>query len=242
MQMSARLRAAAGGGRVRWAAAAAAAGCCAVRPCCRSRPMRPDPLDGTVRRVHCRGPEQGRAMGSPTVDRPRRGDSRLRQWTPAAGCGVCCGQAELGCGRLSGRLVSTADTPPQPADTAAVQGIHCYRKRSPDRRRLDGCRHRACRSWLDVPAPGTPRRSAPRAAGPPGRRAASRPPPRRRPPAGRPRPWPRCRRARRAARWSGRPRIPARRGGGRGGRSPAHTARCRRVAGQSGAAARPAPL
>jgi hypothetical protein len=33
------------------------AGCCAVRPCCRSRPVRPDPLDGTVRRGHCRGPE-----------------------------------------------------------------------------------------------------------------------------------------------------------------------------------------
>ncbi len=56
---------------------------------------------------------------------------------------------------------------------------------------------------------------------------------------GRPRPCSRCQGARRAAPPPDRQGTPARRVSGRGGRSPAHTPRCRPAVGQPGAAARP---
>jgi hypothetical protein len=151
---------------------------------------------------------------------------------------------------VSGRLVSAADT-------AAACGVRRYRNRSPGRRPLDGCASagtrgrpgagagrragRAPRPSPAAPRPAPPRRSARQAADPAGRRAAIRPPPRGQPPAGRPRPCSKCRPARHATPTSGRRETPARRAPGRGGQSPAHTARCRPAAGQPGAAAQPAP-
>jgi hypothetical protein len=114
-----------------------AAGRCDVRP--------PTAVNQCVRTSgrHCplrtlrHTPEQGGAMRSPAANRPPR---HGRQWMPS--CGVVSAAASgTRRGRLSGRLVSGADTLPQPADTAAVQGVHCYGNRSIGRRPLDGCRH-----------------------------------------------------------------------------------------------------